>query len=238
MGDLRPVGMFRQSAVTKGAGLTRRTVVDRCPCVRDDAAVGEVTAVRRLAAVALLGLIALVGCSTSKTSSLPTAHVQLPCPAKPTGTLCIRVFAHHLELDDAVGYLVSSEPSLENKTWRLVLTSYDCDPGHGVRSRCAPSGVFPGPIRHGLPPAATSCRSAATGAITTTPAGCHDTLTQAMATHGDWAGLDQLAQGKPMTFAHPVWLCVSEQVFKDTWKQPDTEASPTPTRACSALRAA
>src|SRR5947209_5848046 len=190
------------------------TVVDPCRRVRHDADVGEVTAVRRFAVAGLLSLIALVGCGTSRTSLL-AAHVHLPCPAKPTGALCIRVFAHHLELDDAIGYLVSSEPTLENTTWRLVLTTYNCDPGRGVEPRCSPSRVFPGPTRHGLPPAASSCRSPATGAITATPPGCHDTLAQEMATHGDWTGLDQLAQGKPMTFAHPAWLCVSEQVFKD-----------------------
>lgn len=198
--------------------------------------VGKTKAVRHLVAATSLSLI-VVGCSTSN-GSLPATRAQLPCPAKPTGSLCIRVFAHHLELRDAIGYLVSSEPTLANTTWRLVLTSYRCDPGRSLRPRCAPSDVFPGPSRHGLPPAATSCRMPATGAITTTAPGCHDTLAQEMATHGDWTGLDQLARGEPMAFAHPVWLCVSEQVLTDAWRQPDAEASPTPPRACAALRAA
>jgi hypothetical protein len=184
-----------------------------------------------------LSLIALFGCSASQSSS-PATHSQLPCPAKPNGALCIRVFAHHLELDDAVGYLVSSGTTLLNTTWRLVLTSYRCDPGYQVQPRCNASGVFPGPTRHGLPPAATSCRVPGAGVITTTPAGCHDTLAQAMATHGDWTGLGLLAQGKPMTFAHPVWLCVSEQVFTGAWKDTSAADSPTPLRACSAISAA
>jgi len=196
--------------------------------------VGGVKAVRRLAALLVLSLLAVCGCTQSKAST-PVGQSHLPCPAKPTGALCIKVFAHDLQVDDAIGYLVSSEPTLMNKTWRLVLTTYNCDPGKGVQPRCAASGVFPGPTHHGLPPAATSCRVPATGATTTTPPGCHDTVAQAMATHGDWAGLTLLAQGKPMTLTHRVWLCVSEEVLSGTWSPPDTRDSPTPLRACDRL---
>lgn len=191
---------------------------------------------RRLAAVTLLSLVALCGCGGS-TGSPPAVRAQLPCPAKPTGDLCIRLVAHHLQLEDAIGYLVSSGSTLTNATWRLVLTSYPCNPGYDAQPRCSATGAFPGPARHGLPPGATSCRVPSTGAITTAPPGCHDTLAQAMATHGDWAGLDLLAQGKPKTFAHPVWLCVSEQVLAGAWRSPVSDA-PTPPRACSALSAA
>jgi len=110
--------------------------------------------VRRLAALLVLSLLAVCGCTQSKAST-PVGQSHLPCPAKPTGALCIKVFAHDLQVDDAIGYLVSSEPTLMNKTWRLVLTTYNCDPGKGVQPRCAASGVFPGPTHHGLPPAAT-----------------------------------------------------------------------------------
>lgn len=190
--------------------------------------------VRRLTALLVLSLLAVSGCAQSHAST-PAAEGRLPCPAKPTGALCIKVFAHHLEVDDAIGYLVSSEPTLMNKTWRLVLTSYSCDPGEAVQPKCAASGVFPGPTRHGLPPAATSCRVPATGAITTAPPGCHDTVAQAMGSHGDWAGLVQLGDGKPMTFPHRVWLCVSEQVLSGIWSPPDPRDSPTPLRACERL---
>lgn len=188
---------------------------------------------RRLTAVTLLSLVALSGCGGSNASP-PAGRTQLPCPAKPTGNLCIRVVAQHLRLGDVIGYLVSSESTLTNTTWRLVLSSYPCDPGYGAQPRCRATGVFPGPARHGLPPAATSCRVPSTGAVTTAPPGCHDTVAQAMGTHGDWAGMDPLSQGKPMTFGHPVWLCVSEEVLAGAWQSPVTDG-PTPPRACSAL---
>ena len=194
---------------------------------------------RLCAALVVLSLAGLVGCSSSSSVSANGAEASLPCSAKPTGNLCIRVFSHHLEVDDVIGYIVSSQPTLAGRTWRLVLTSYSCDPGVARQPKCNASGEFPGPTRRGLPPVATSCRASATGAVVTEPPGCHDTLGQAVGSLGDWAGFEPLAtQDKPVKFNSPVWLCVSEQLLTGSgWQQPSDRLSPTPARACKALTA-
>lgn len=198
----------------------------------------EASQVRIARAAAGLILLGVTGCSSS-TAAPTAARLGLPCPAKPTGALCIRVLAHHLRVDDVIGYLASSEPVLTGQTWRLVLSTFPCDPGLAARPRCAPTSAFPGPIRHGEPPAATSCRVPAGGVVVTAPAGCHDTLAQAMGSQGDWTGFDPLStQDKPVTFNKPVWLCVSEQLLTSQgWQSPNDQSSPTPPRACKALTA-
>src|SRR5689334_13478387 len=98
---------------------------------------------RRAAAVSVLVALAaagLVGCSSKPPGLGSTSSTE--CPAKPSGALCIRVVADHATVDDVVGYLSSSESTLGAKTWRLVLTTYGCDPGQGVRSKCGPSATY------------------------------------------------------------------------------------------------
>jgi hypothetical protein len=151
------------------------------------------------------------------------------CPAKPNGALCIRMFANHTTVNDVVGYLSSSESTLTAKTWRLELAAYGCDPGQGVKTRCTPSTTYPGPTRTGQPPESSSCRTA-NGTVLTGPPGCHNTLAQAMASHGDWSGLHSPTK----TLASRTWFCVSEETQRNgTWQDPD--ATPTPRRACAVV---
>lgn len=147
--------------------------------------------------------------------------------AYPFRDLCIKVIrgADPATVGDVIGYLSSSGTSLDGKTWRLVLNRYSCDPQAG----CGPAKVYPGPTRHGPPPASTSCRVTGTGTMVTAPPDCHDTLAQAMATHGDWAGFYRLADGQARRFASGIWLCVSEQVrVGGSWPAP----RPAVARAC------
>ena len=190
-------------------------------------------------ALAAVAVQVLAGCGSASPMS-PTASRGLPCPAKPTGALCIKVVSHHLEVNDVIGYIVSSEPTLSGRTWRLVLNTYPCDPGQAAQPMCPANGEFPGPARHDLPPAATSCRASATGAVATAPSGCHDTLGQAMGSLGDWAGFEPLTtKDQPVTFKTAVWLCVSEQLLlTNEWRSPDNALAPTPRRACKAVHGA
>jgi hypothetical protein len=185
-----------------------------------------------VATVALAACLMLAGCG----SAGPRLSASLPCPAKPDGMLCIKVIhsSDRATVNDVVGYLASSGTSLSGKTWRLALNRYACDPQSG----CEPAATYPGPTRHGLPPEATSCRTVG-GETVTAPAGCHDTLAQAMASLGDWAGFYGLAAGRPKTFGSRVWLCVAEQVMAGgSWRQPDRVVAPTASGACSSVPAA
>jgi hypothetical protein len=116
----------------------------------------------------------------------------------------------------------ASLPILAHHRWQLALAIYPCDPGTGSVPHCIPMKIYPGPTRHGNPPLATSCRNA-NGATTTTPNGCHDTLAQEVATHGDFFGFDP-----PQSLASQVWVCIQEGLG---------QGSPTaaPERACSAV---
>ena len=128
---------------------------------------------------------------------------------------------------DVIGYLSASDSPLAGKTWRLVLSRYDCDPGSATQPKCSAAATYPGPTRHGRPPRQTSCRTQS-GTTVTTPTGCHNTLAQQLGSFGDWSGLTL-----PERFASSTWLCVSEQIRRGGgWRQPDRALATYPVRAC------
>ena len=179
------------------------------------------------------GVLALVGISGGCSSGHPlTPSAPLPCVARPSGTLCIHLASHGTTLEDAVGYLSASSWPPVDSPWRLVLTSYSCDPGTSAESSCQPTGSFPGPERRGPPPLSNTCRAPGSPLTVSSPIRCHDMLAQEMATHGDWSGFYDFSQGRPQQFRSPTWFCVSEQVLTaGTWGPP--ARSPTPARACA-----
>jgi hypothetical protein len=173
----------------------------------------------------LLGLIGLLwsqaGCSSS--------HRGLtdPCPPAAAGRLCINVITDHAGVTDVIGYLSASDSPLAGRTWRLALSIYPCDPGAGPPA-CAATATYPASSQTGTPPTSTYCRSTS-GAQLTSPPGCHNTETEALATHDDFRGFLPTANGvpQPRTFTTRTWLCVSEQLRAGaTWAEGPV------TRAC------
>lgn len=187
------------------------------------------------AATALVVCVGLASCSSSSPAVVRAPNRQ-PCAAKPHGALCIKVFADGSSVHDVAGYLSATDSPLAGQSWRLVLTSYPCDPGTAPVPRCALNATYPGPTRSGAPPLATSCRNTKTGAMTTTPPGCHDTLAEEIGTHGDWSGF--MTTGQTVTLAKRTWLCVSEQLRANgAWQQATGRSAPQPIRACSKVPA-
>jgi hypothetical protein len=183
----------------------------------------------------LIAALLLVGCGSASGGAVPHPSPTLPCAAKPNGALCIKVFADGATVRDVIAYLSASNSQLAGKTWRLVLDRYACDPGAQPRAQCGPAGIYPGPTRHGVPPASSFCKTNS-GETVTAPSGCHDTLAQELASFGDWQGFYLLGEGKPKTFASRVWLCVSEQIRAGgSWRGPAVRLAPTPLRACSSV---
>ncbi len=174
--------------------------------------------------------VALSGCGSTSTA----VSAGLPCAPQPHGSLCIKVLPVNHAVGDVIAYLAASQWPLADRTWRLALTEYGCDPGTQAQPSCRASGTYPGPARHGPPPRITSCR--ANGTVVTAPSGCHDTLAQELASFGDFAGFYRFGEGKPHTFTSRVWLCVSEQVRLDGfWRPAVRGVAPTPLRACAAV---
>jgi hypothetical protein len=181
--------------------------------------------------MAVAVLLGAVACS-SGSSGPPVPRFSDPCAAKPQGgALCIKVLASSGVVGDAIGYLSSTESPLKGKDWRLVLSSYRCDPGTGATPNCAPMKSYPTPTHHGVPPVQTYCRLA-NGETDTTSPGCHNTLDSEYASHGDWSGFPFTSKG--YAARHATWLCVSEQIAAGkTWTSP--ALAPVPARACSGV---
>jgi len=178
---------------------------------------------------ALAGAVALAGCGSASGAPIPPYAGTL-CPVQPNGEPCIKVLQRGHVVKDVIGYLAASDSPLAGKTWRLVLRSYDCDPGEAGRPKCAGTVAYPGPTRHGLPPRQTSCRTQS-GQTVTTPSGCHNTLTEQLGSFGDWSGLTL-----PKRFAARTWLCVSEQIrLGGAWRRPDRALATYPIRACTEI---
>lgn len=151
--------------------------------------------VLRIAAVmGVAGVLA--GCGSSSPASPPN---QTLCTPKPQGALCLKLFRDGGRVTDVIAYLASSGPALTGKTWRLAL-------GWGE------SGIAPGRSRHGNPPAAAVCGDSHA-------AGCDDTLAEAVASHGDFAGFSVPVASVPAP------LCVHEQL-QENGKWIDGPAKP------------
>jgi hypothetical protein len=182
-----------------------------------------------VAAVALTA----AACGSGSSGRPFTLPLNGPCPPKPQGgALCIKVFSAHGMVGDVIGYLSSSDSPLKGKQWRLVLSTYRCDPGTGARAACRPVGTYPANPRRGVPPVGTFCRQP-NGAPDTTSPGCHDTLATEYATMGAWAGFPLTQQG----YAVPqrTWFCVTEQIASGhRWHAPPPSEATIPGRACSA----
>jgi hypothetical protein len=143
------------------------------------------------------------------------------------------VFQHGNTVQDVIGYLSASDSPLADKTWRLVLGRYACDPGSSAQPGCSATAIYPGPTRHGPPPVQTYCRTQ-DGTTVTAGTGCHDTLAQEMASIGDWSGFVV-----PKRFATHTWLCVAEQIRTDgSWREPEGDLATDPIRTCAELSAA
>jgi hypothetical protein len=187
----------------------------------------------RFARMCVLGLaavstVALTGCASSG-SGYPT---RTRC----AGEVCIQVTRSGLTVSDVIGYFAPAGTSVSDRTWRLALTSYDCDPGSHHPSRCLPTGSYPGPARHGDPPAKATCTSnKSVPGGQATPASCLGHLAEELATHGDWSGFFEFAQGRGgHTFIRATWLCVAAQLLADGgWQDETTPSSSVPVRACS-----
>jgi hypothetical protein len=184
--------------------------------------------------VLLTIVVAATACSSSSSSQLPTLPLNGSCPPKPHGgALCVKVFADKGVVSDLIGYLASANSPLKGKRWRLVLTSYQCDPGIGAVPACRPAKSFPAAARHGVPPVATFCRQPNGQADTSSP-GCHNTLATEYASMGAWRGFPFGARAYPLT--HKTWLCVSEQIASGkAWTSPPPAQEPSPIRACAAV---
>ena len=173
----------------------------------------------------VLTVSVLSACSSSKPSG------SVPCAASPSGTVCIKVMKTGNSVGDVLAYLSASESPLDGHTWRLSLDAYSCNPGTAGQAACSVTSSYPGPTRSGPPQLSTSCRTSS-GAMTTTPPGCHDTLAEQLATFGDWKGFVTL----PHTYTQRTWLCVSEQVETGTtWATATGALATKPVRACSAV---
>ena len=185
----------------------------------------------------VLGIVILLcttACSASVHLGSPVPKLSNQCAAKPGGgALCIHVLKVNGGVGDVIGYLASTESPLKGKHWRLVLSSYGCDPGTGTTPACSPVDVYPTATRHGTPPVQTYCRRA-DGTLDRTSPGCHNTLAADYASFGDWGGFAVGSDGyRP---AQETWLCVSEQINSESgWTSPVTGSAPTPVRACSAV---
>lgn len=183
-----------------------------------------------LGLAALAGAVLLSGCGAASGSTVLPAYAGTLCPPQPNGKPCIKVLARGRLVKDVIGYLSASDSPLARRTWRLVLSRYDCDPGAGAEPRCAATATYPGPTRHGRPLRQTSCRTQS-GRTVTSPTGCHDTLAQELGSFGDWAGL-----AVPKRFASGTWLCVTEQIrVAGAWRQPQRKLATYPTRACAVV---
>jgi hypothetical protein len=183
-----------------------------------------------LGLAALAGSLALSGCGSASGAPGIPSYAGTLCPAQPSGEPCVKVLDRGHVVDDVIGYLSASDSPLAGKTWRLVLSRYSCDPASAARPKCSPAAIYPGPTRHGLPPARTSCRTQS-GETVTTPNGCHNALAQQMGSFGDWSGF-----ALPTRFPSRTWLCVSEQIrVGGSWRQPDGALATQPVRACAAV---
>jgi hypothetical protein len=181
-----------------------------------------------VAAVAVL--LSTAACNSGPSSQPPIPPFSDPCAAKPQGgALCVKVLAEKGVVGDVIGYLALTESPLKGKDWRLVLSSYRCDPGTGARPTCAPMKSYPTSARHGMPPIQKYCRLS-NGETDTTSPGCHNTLDSEYASHGDWSGFPFTSRG--YTVHQAIRLCVSEQIAAGkTWVSP--ALTPTPARVCS-----
>lgn len=183
---------------------------------------------------AALGFVALTACSSDggvPTGSGARPPGKTPCAPAASGALCITLVTAHHEVQDVIGYLSASNSPLAGQDWRLVLSAYPCRPGTAASPACAPSGSYPGPVRHGVPPASTHCVTQH-GAVVSDAPGCHDTLAEQLAIFGDWSGF--APHGLPVTFAHKTWLCVTEQIRTgETWAVAAGSEATAPVRACA-----
>lgn len=186
---------------------------------------------RLLLGLAALGsAVALSGCGSASGSTALPASAGTLCPPQPRGEPCIKVLDRGRVVRDVIGYLSASDSPLAGKTWRLVLTRYDCDPGSSAQPECSAEATYPGPARHGPPPRQTSCRTQS-GETVTSPNGCHDTLAQELASFGDWSGLVV-----PKRFSSNTWLCVAEEIrVAGSWREPSRPLATYPIRACSVI---
>lgn len=199
------------------------------PCRHDPYVLGRGRL--RAGVVVLASLLGAVGCSGS--AGLPTPSFNNPCPAKPQGGgLCINVMSVNGVVRDVIGYLSLRDSPLAGRRWRLVLSSYGCDPGTGPTPACAASKTYPTAARHGMPPLETFCRQA-NGDTNTASPGCHDALAAEYASQGAWIGFPG-SDGKGYRVGHQTWLCIAEQTASGhTWTTPTPQ--PTPPRACSSI---
>lgn len=181
-----------------------------------------------LGLAALGAAAALSGCGSASASPSLPPYAGALCPAQPNGEPCIKVLDRGHVVRDVIGYLSASDSPLAGKTWRLVLSRYDCGPGSAAPPTCSTAVTYPGPTRHGNPPRQTSCRTQS-GETVTTPSGCHNTLAQELGSFGDWSGLTL-----PKRFPSSTWLCVAEQIrVGRAWRQPDKALATYPVRACT-----
>jgi len=184
----------------------------------------------------VLGLIvAAAACGSGSSNSSP--GFSDPCLAKPQGgALCIKVYADDGTVRDVIGYLSSKESPLEGRRWRLLLSTYPCDPGTDAKPACARTKSYPATAHRGTPTIESSCRRP-NGASDRKPPGCHNTLESEYASQGDWT-LFPLA-GKGLHVRQRTWFCVSEQIWVGgKWVAAPPQLSPDPIRACSGAASA
>lgn len=153
----------------------------------------------RLVGIVTAAALMLTGCASASRSGLAD---DTQCKHSPHGVVCVVVKTSNAGIADIIGYY-SPAHSLTGRTWRLDLVRYDCDPGNG--STCRPAAHYPGPSRSAPPPVDGSCIAVL---YDTGSKRCTNRLAQAMASFGDWAGLDHL----PLRLTGTSWLCVTAQL--------------------------
>ena len=185
--------------------------------------------VGRLCILTLLAT-ALSSCSSHHHGYVTRTHCS--------GEVCIRTIAAGLTVGDVIGYYAPAGDSLTGQSWRLVLTTHSCNPQRGHAAKCLPTGTFPGPLQHGMPPAYASCKTHGSGPAAMAPT-CPTHMAEELASHGDWGGFFEFAKGTGAhTFARKTWLCIAPQLLVNgTWSSQPSSGSVHRSFACSEVSA-
>jgi hypothetical protein len=166
------------------------------------------------AAATALAIIALGGCSSSHGTPSATR-----CDQFRDGAACIKIFGTQHAVADVIAYYSPGSTAVNNKTWRIDLSTFSCDP---KSSTCHASASYAGPTRHGNPPASSTCQIRMTNTAPDTNA-CYKTMAMELAHFGDWPGFD--ITDATLDVAPVTSLCVSVATETGgTWGAGDVHA--------------
>jgi hypothetical protein len=168
----------------------------------------------------------LAACSTSHNPD--TTHTRCG------GEVCVEVVGHGATVGDVIGYFRPGGNSVANRTWRLMLSAYDCNPDTQHSTPCVAAGSYPAPTHLGNPPVNATCtvKKPPPGVPSAAPT-CATYLAEQLATFGDWRGFYAFDK-QPHTFSTATWLCVTAELESSgSWYDDPAPGSSRPSRACS-----